>query len=376
MMGGGHSLSVMAIVWGVLPFLAVAGLLFVLLRLPSWIDAQRERIFAGLARCAHHQLPLLDGLGWLVAETHWPTSAWLDRVATRLEAGEPLDRAMRGAWIGVSFLPSAIPAGDRRMLSRAATGVPVDVVLAALAGRYRGRLAFRARMQRHVAGPLYAIFAVGTLTVCAAMSSSVFGIHTALAEVLEDVGRANVMQRFGSGLLPLHALAIVSAVLVAAYYAPRSRVVRRVLGHLPFTRFLVRDLEWIELGRGLAPVIAIGRPLEAALDDVGATLPLATTRTSVARWRDALVRGVPLREALVDTTAPETWKALVAAAAATGDLARAIDHATEYQEALLAARLGLAEQLGFAAIAVLAGVAVGTFVHHVFAVLLAIAEAI
>ncbi len=376
MMGGGQALSGMAIVWGIVPFLAVAGLLFVLLRLPSWIDAQRERIFAGLARCAHHQLPLLDGLGWLVAETHWPTSGWLDRVATRLEAGEPLDRAMRGAWIGVPFLPSAIPADDRRLLSRAATAVPLEVVLAALAGRYQGRLAFRARMQRHVAGPLYAIFALGTLTVCAAMSSPVFGIHAALEQVLDGVGRAGLAERFTGGLAPLHALATIAGALVGAYYAPRSRVVRRVLGYLPFTRFLVRDLEWIELGRSLAPAIAIGRPLEAALEDVGGTLPLATTRRSVAQWRDALARGVPLREALVGTTAPESWKALVAVGAASGDLARAIEHATDYQEALLAARLGLCEQLSCAGIAVLAGVAVGTFVHHIFALLLAIAEAI
>lgn len=299
------------------------------LRIPSKLVSARLDLYRLLVRLQRRAIPLASGLLPARDSAIWLRRSLLDNLIRRLESGEPLSEALRGARATLArvALPPLVPARHAARLASAQPGAETLAVLEALT-RWEERSLERRARRFFVTLPLLAAATV-LLWLSALSSVSTFtpSMEMMFGEPIQ-VGRPMLL----GGL----AIACGLAFLVVYLVPPLARGIG---AQLPFFGGLLRQRSWVEVGHQLAARAEAGLPLPDACRQLAAAEPSPQVRQQLEALAAALEAGEGLSTALAELELPDSWRALVTLGALGGDLGGKLRDATAALEAKLAARL-------------------------------------
>jgi len=333
--------------------------------LPAGIidSAQLTRLATELEILLRADSPLGPGLRDASSRWRGPLRPAAEKLALRLDAGVPVEEALRTS--------PELPAVFRSLAAAGlATNRAADV-LRAYSTSTRQLLDLRERLLRGLMYPaIILIMAYGLAillihSVLPHMASMVAELSRVAPRWVQWVETANAAMPIWSWAIPA-GLLVVGGLAHVLFGRHQSAI--GVWGTFPFVRTVLSDIHSSTASSLLAALLDCQVPLPLALSLAGESLSSRRAKAAVDAIADDLRKGVPAHRAFRERTgAPPLWRALFVRETEPGPLHAGLMHIAE----ILSQRArGRAEVLGrvipIVLIVVVGGVTVGTYGTIVF----------
>ncbi|QDT56258.1 Type II secretion system protein F [Caulifigura coniformis] len=248
-----------------------------------------------------------------------------EKLAERLDAGMPVDEALRTA--------GELPPVFRSLAAAGMTTDRAADVLRAYSTSTRQLLDLRERLLRGLMYPAIILILTYGLTILL--------IHSVLPQMASMVGEfSRVPPRWvhfvekANATLPVWSWAIPLGLLVASWLVHflfgRHRSAIGIWGSFPFVRSVLSDIHSSTASSLLAALLDCEVPLPLALSLAGESLTSRRAQAAVNAIADDLRKGVPAQHAFRERAgAPPLWRALFVREREAGPLRAGLRHIAE-----------------------------------------------